>query len=261
MIKQVPNPVIEIHDLAVSYEKKPILWNIDLSLPAGNLVGLIGPNGAGKSTLIKAMMGLIHSDSGYCKLFNQELDTVRNKIAYVPQRSGVDWDFPATVFDVALMGCYGKLGLFQRASKRDKELTLNCLAQVGIENLKDRQIAQLSGGQQQRVFIARALVQDADLYIMDEPFAGVDMATENAILLILRKLRDAGKTLLIVHHDLRTAPDYFDWLILLNQRLVASGKTKEVFTNELLQETYSGRLTILSEVGQQIQNQQFPRRE
>lgn len=261
MITQVENPVLEIHDLTVSYERKPVLWNIDLSIPKGTLVGIIGPNGAGKSTLIKAVMGLLPLSSGYVKLMDKTLDEVRDKISYVPQRESVDWDFPISVFEVVLMGRYGKMGLMRRPSKKDKEVALQSLEQVGMSAFASRQISQLSGGQQQRVFLARALAQEADLYLMDEPFVGVDAATESAIITLLREMREAGKTVVVVHHDLQSAAEYFDWVVLLNMRLVASGETKTTLTTALLEETYGGRLTVLSEVGELLKKAQFPSRE
>ena len=261
MIEQVAQPVLEIHDLTVAYDKKPVLWDIDLSIPKGKLVGIIGPNGAGKSTLIKSIMGLVPNSSGYVKLFDQELDEVRNDISYVPQRESVDWDFPASVMDVVLMGTYGKLGLFKRPRKADREVALDALRKVGMEAYTKRQISQLSGGQQQRVFLARSLAQQAELYFMDEPFAGVDAATEKAIIDILKEMSAQEKTVIVVHHDLQSVAQYFDWVILINTRLVASGPTDKVFTKELLEETYGGKLTLLTEVGDLLQKQQFPNRE
>ena len=261
MITQVENPVLEVHDLTVSYERKPVLWDIDLSIPKGSLVGIIGPNGAGKSTLIKAVMGLLPLSSGYVKLMDKTLDEVRDKISYVPQRESVDWDFPISVFEVVLMGRYGKMGLMRRPSKKDKEVAFQSLEQVGMSAFASRQISQLSGGQQQRVFLARALAQEADLYLMDEPFVGVDAATESAIITLLREMRAAGKTVIVVHHDLQSAAEYFDWVVLLNMRLVASGETKTTLTTALLEETYGGRLTVLSEVGELLKKAQFPSRE
>lgn len=255
------NCAVEFHDLTVSYERKPVLWNIDAQLPKGNLIGIIGPNGAGKSTLIKAAMGLLPLGSGFIKLFHQDLDKIRAQVSYVPQRESVDWDFPTTVMDVALMGCYPRLGLFSRPKKADKEWALECLRKVGMEAFVDRQIAQLSGGQQQRVFLARALAQQADLYFMDEPFAGVDAATESAILQVLRQLSSQGKTVVVVHHDLQSAASFFDWVLLLNMRLVASGPVKDVFTTELLQETYGGKLTVLAEVSELVRKREIPHRE
>ncbi|GAB4481184.1 MAG: ABC transporter ATP-binding protein [Thermoflexibacter sp.] len=261
MIVQVSNPVLEVHDLTVSYNRKPVLWDVDLSIPQGSLVGIIGPNGAGKSTLIKSIMGLIPLSSGYVKLFDKSLNEVRDKVSYVPQRESVDWDFPASVLDVVLMGRYAKLGLFRNVRQSDREIALDCLRKVGMEGFKDRQIAQLSGGQQQRVFLARALAQKADLYFMDEPFTGVDAATESAIVDLLREMRSQNKTVIVVHHDLQSAIEYFDWIILLNMRLVASGKTEDVFTTALLQETYGGKLNILAEVSDLVRKGNYPNRE
>jgi len=261
MIVHTEKPVLEIHDLTVSYNSKPVLWSIDLTLPEGVLGGIIGPNGAGKSTLIKAIMGLLPMASGFVKVFDKPIDQVRQRISYVPQRESVDWDFPASVFDVVLMGRYGKLGLFKKPKAEDRDIAMSCLEKVGMSNYANRQISQLSGGQQQRVFLARALAQQADIYFMDEPFAGVDVATEAAIVELLKELRAEGKTVLVVHHDLQTVTEYFDWLIMLNMKLVASGPLQEVFTKELLQETYGGRLMILSKISELLKNEQFPVRE
>jgi manganese/zinc/iron transport system ATP- binding protein len=239
---------LEIHDLTVAYHKKPVLWGVDLEVPAGQLIGIIGPNGAGKSTLIKACMGLLPTQSGWVKVFGQPLADAPTRVGYVPQRESVDWDFPVSVMDVVLMGRYGRLGLMRRPGKEDREIARECLDRVKLLPYANRQISNLSGGQQQRVFLARALAQQADLYFMDEPFAGVDAATETAIVSVLGELRDQGKTLLVVHHDLPTARSYFDSLLLLNMNVVAFGPTENVFTAENLQKTYGGRLTILSEV-------------
>jgi manganese/zinc/iron transport system ATP- binding protein len=249
MIQHVDNPIIEVHDLTVSYDKKPVLWNVDFTIPSGVLVGIIGPNGAGKSTLIKAVMGLLPLSSGYTELFGQKLNDVRKRVSYVPQRESVDWDFPASVMDIALMGRYGQLGLFNRITAEDRSIARQALEQVHMLEFANRQIGQLSGGQQQRVFLARALAQQADLYFMDEPFAGVDAATEGAIIELLKELKSQGKTILVVHHDLQSAAEYFDWIVLLNTRLVASGPVKEVLTPTLLQETYGGKLSLLAQVG------------
>ncbi|TFV97631.1 metal ABC transporter ATP-binding protein [Algoriphagus kandeliae] len=257
MIKHIENPILEIHDLTVSYDQSPVLWNVDFSLPAGKLIGILGPNGAGKSTLIKAIMGLIQPSSGYVKIFDQDLDNVRNKISYVPQRESVDWNFPASVLDVVLMGTYGKLGLFKRPGKKEKELALSCLEKVGMTAYVHRQISELSGGQQQRVFIARALAQEADLYLMDEPFAGVDMNTETAIFNLLQEMSQSGKTVIVVHHDIYSAVNYFDWFIMLNLHLVASGPKNEVVTEELLRKTYGGKLNLLSKVSELIRQKEF----
>lgn len=255
------NPAVEFHDLTVSYHKKPVLWNIDATLPGGALIGIIGPNGAGKSTLIKAAMGLLPLASGYVRIFDQPIDRVRHRVSYVPQRETVDWDFPTSVLDVVLMGRYAKLGLLKNPGKADKEIAINCLEKVGMEAFINRQISQLSGGQQQRVFLARALAQEADLYFMDEPFAGVDAATETAILNILQEIAAQQKTVIVVHHDLQSAAAFFDWIVLLNMRLVASGPIGQVFTSELLQETYGGKLTVLAEVGELVRKRQIPSRE
>lgn len=261
MIQQVENPVVEIHDLTVSYARKPVLWDIDLSLPQGSLIGIVGPNGAGKSTLLKSILGLVPASSGYVKLFDQDLNEVRQRVSYMPQRESVDWDFPASVLDVVLMGRYGKLGLFRRPRKADHEVAMECLRKVGMEGFAKRQISQLSGGQQQRVFLARALAQEADLYFMDEPFAGVDAATERTIISLLQEMTAKNKTVVVVHHDLQSVVNYFNWVLLLNMRLVASGPTEEVFTNELLQEAYGGKLTLLSEVSELVKKGHFDARE
>lgn len=246
------SPPLEIHDLTVSYHKKPVLWGIDLVVPKGKLIGIVGPNGAGKSTLIKAVMGIIPPVSGWVKIFGKPVKKSLNRIGYVPQRESVDWDFPVSVMDVVLMGRYGKIGLGRRPSKADVEIARDCLEKVKMLPFANRQISNLSGGQQQRVFLARALAQESDLYFMDEPFAGVDAATEAAIIELLRDLKNKGKTLLVVHHDLPTAKNYFDMLLLLNMRVVAFGPTEQVFNYELLQSTYGGRLTILSEVAHAV---------
>ncbi len=260
-IRRVEQPAVEVHDLTVSYQRRPVLWNVDLTLPAGQLIGIIGPNGSGKTTLLKAMLGLLPTDSGWTQLFGQALERVRGRVAYVPQRSSVDWDFPASVLDVVLMGRYGRLGLFRRPGRADVAFARQCLEQLGMLPYERRQIAQLSGGQQQRVFLARALAQEAELYFLDEPFTGVDAATESAIIELLRTLRGRGHTIVSVHHDLRTAPDYFDWIVLLNQRVVAAGPTADTFTAEHLHETYGGALTLLSDVAQLFQQRDMPRRE
>ena len=243
---------LEIHDLTVAYHKRPVLWGIDVEVAAGQLVGIIGPNGAGKSTLIKAAMGQLPLSSGWVKVFGEPVEENLKRVGYVPQRESVDWDFPVNVMDVVLMGRYGHLGLLRRPKKADHEIARACLDKVKMLPYADRQISNLSGGQQQRVFLARALAQESDLYFMDEPFAGVDAATEASIVAILHELKDQGKTLLVVHHDLPTAKQYFDSLLLLNMRVVAYGPTESVFQYELLQNTYGGRLTILSEVADAV---------
>jgi manganese/zinc/iron transport system ATP- binding protein len=243
---------LEIHDLTVAYHKKPVLWGIDLQAPKGKLIGIVGPNGAGKSTLIKAVMGLVPISSGWVKIFGQPYNQSLTRVGYVPQRESVDWDFPVSVMDVVLMGRYGHLGLIKRPGKKDREIARECLEKVKMLPFANRQISNLSGGQQQRVFLARALAQESDLYFMDEPFSGVDAATETAIVTLLHELKSRGKTLLVVHHDLPTAKSYFDMLLLLNMRIVAFGPTEDVFSTNLLQKTYGGRLTILSEVAHAV---------
>jgi len=241
---------LEVHDLTVAYQKKAVLWGIDLVVPKGKLIGIVGPNGAGKSTLIKTIMGIIPASSGWVKIFGEEKNLRR--VGYVPQRESVDWDFPVSVMDVVLMGRYGKLGLFKRPGKADVDIARQCLDKVKMLPYANRQISNLSGGQQQRVFLARALAQESDLYFMDEPFSGVDASTEAAIITLLHDLKEKGKTLMVVHHDLPTARNYFDMLLLLNMRVVAFGPTDEVFNYELLQKTYGGRLTILAEVAEAV---------
>ena len=246
------SPQLEIHDLTVAYQRKPVLWGIDLVVPRGKLVGIVGPNGAGKSTLIKAALGLVPVSSGWVRIFGKPARKNLEAVGYVPQRESVDWDFPVTVMDVVLMGRYGHLGLVKRPSARDREIARECLEKVKMLPFANRQIANLSGGQQQRVFLARALAQESDLYFMDEPFSGVDAATEAAIIALLHELKERGKTIMVVHHDLPTARNYFDMLLLLNMRVVAFGPTEQVFTYELLQETYGGKLTILAEVADAV---------
>lgn len=243
---------LELHDLTVSYAKKPVLYGVDVQVPQGALVGIIGPNGAGKSTMIRAIMGLLPTSSGWVKVFGEPFEKARQRVGYVPQREQVDWDFPVNVMDVVMMGRYGRLGWLKRPSKEDRRIAEESLDKVGMLPFRNRQIANLSGGQQQRVFLARALAQQSDLYLMDEPFAGVDATTERAIIALLRDLKQQGKTIIVVHHDLTTAREYFDHILLLNMRLVAFGKTDDIFTVDLLQKTYGGRLTILSDVARQV---------
>lgn len=245
-------PPIEIHDVTVAYHRKPVLWDIDLTVPEGKLVGIVGPNGAGKTTLIKAILGLVPLASGKVEIYGKPYHQQRHLIGYVPQRESVDWDFPVTVLDVVLMGTYGRLGWCRRPGRTQRQQAMDCLDKVGMTRFADRQIRQLSGGQQQRVFLARALVQDAQVYFMDEPLAGVDAATEVAIIKLLQTLRERGKTVMVVHHDLQTVRQYFDHVILLNMRLVACGPTETTFTPEALQKTYGGRLTILDEAAEAI---------
>jgi manganese/zinc/iron transport system ATP- binding protein len=236
---------VEVTDLTVAYREKPVLWDVDLDVPAGVLMAIVGPNGAGKSTLIKSILGLIESSAGTVRIYGKPYREQRRLVGYVPQRGSVDWDFPTNALDVVMMGLYGKLGWVRRPGGKEREQAMDSLHNVGMADLADRQISQLSGGQQQRVFLARALVQDAQVYFMDEPFAGVDATTERAIITLLRELRTAGKTVLVVHHDLHTLETYFDWAMLLNVRRIASGPMKEVFTDENLRKTYGGRIAFV----------------
>ncbi len=241
-----PNAPISIHDVTVAYDRKPVLWDVDLDVPEGRLVGLIGPNGAGKSTLLKAILGLVPVISGRVAIYGKPLSKQRKLLGYVPQRESVDWDFPVTVRDVVQMGLYGQVGWFRRLRREHVRRADEALERVGMTDLADRQISQLSGGQQQRVFLARALAQDAQIYLMDEPFAGVDSATEKSIVALLHDLRNAGRTVVCVHHDLQTVAAYFDYVILLNMRVVTHGATADVYTEENLRKTYGGQLTLLS---------------
>ncbi|RRD40964.1 metal ABC transporter ATP-binding protein [Leptotrichia sp. OH3620_COT-345] len=240
--------VIKVEDLTVAYEEKPVLWDIELEVRKGVLMAIVGPNGAGKSTLIKAMLDLIKPATGEIFFYGEKYNKVRNRIAYVPQRGSVDWDFPTTVFDVVEMGRYGKVGWLKRVGKIDRKKTEEAILKVEMEEYKNRQISQLSGGQQQRVFLARALVQDADIYFMDEPFQGVDSKTEKSIVSILKKLRDDGKTVIVVHHDLQTVKNYFDYVTFINVSVIASGHVDEVFTSENIEKTYKSKFLSEKEV-------------
>lgn len=246
-------PLLDIHDVTVAYHRRPVLWDVDLTITEPRLAAICGPNGAGKSTLIKAALGLIPMASGQVRAFNQPVKAVRKRIGYVPQRESVDWDFPVNVLDVVLMGTYGRLGWIRRPGKQDREWAQHCLEKVGLSSYSRQQIGQLSGGQQQRVFLARALAQKADLYFMDEPMAGVDAATERMIFDVLRELRTDGKTIIAVHHDLRTVPQYFDYVVLLNVRLVAAGPTQTTFTPDNLRKTYGGRLALLDAASEALE--------
>jgi manganese/zinc/iron transport system ATP- binding protein len=250
-ISSKPLP-LKIRDLTVAYHRKPVIWDIDLSIPEGKLVSIVGPNGAGKSTLIKACLELIPRSSGEVSIYGKSYKKARKQVGYVPQRESVDWDFPVSALDVVAMGTYGKLGWFRRVNKRSKALSMEALERVGLADYAHRQISQLSGGQQQRTFLARALVQDADIYFMDEPFAAVDAATERAIVELLKELQKRGKTVLVVHHDLATVPQYFDWTVLLNMRVVAAGPTDEVFNQENLRRTYGGKLTLFTQAANEV---------
>ena len=232
------NIAVQVRDLTVAYDYKPVLWDIDLEIPTGTLVAVVGPNGAGKTTLIKTILGLIKPVSGSVKFNTLDTNKIINKIAYVPQSGSVDWDFPATVLDIVIMGRYGHLGWFKRPGKLEKEMALNTLRTVGMEEYASRQISQLSGGQQQRVFLARALIQQAEIYFMDEPFKGVDAQTEKSIVGLLKELKNQGKTVIVVHHDLQTVKDYFDWVTLINLKIIANGISEDVFNAENIQLTY-----------------------
>ena len=251
-------PPLRVDDLTVAYHRKPVLWDIDFTASAGCLTGILGPNGAGKSTFIKACMGLIPTASGRVTFFGEPYERQRQKVGYVPQRETVDWDFPVDALDVVCMGLYGRMGWFRRVGKTERMQGMAALEQVGMADFANRQIRQLSGGQQQRVFLARALVQDADLYFLDEPFAGVDAATEQTMIHMLRDLRSRGRTLLVVHHDLQTVPAYFDQVLLLNTRVVAAGPTAEVFHEANLRKTYGGRLTLLDQATHALANRNRP---
>lgn len=240
---------VEVSDLTVAYHEKPVLWDVDLTVPRGVLMAIVGPNGAGKTTLMKAILGLAPMAAGQVQIDGKPYREQRRRVGYVPQRGSVDWDFPTSVLDVVMMGRYGALGWFRRPGKSEREAALAALEKVGMADFAQRQISQLSGGQQQRVFLARALVQDADVYFMDEPFQGVDATTERAIVGLLKELRAAGKTVLVVHHDLQTVPEYFDWVTLLNVRRIASGPVEEVFTEENLRQTYGGRIAFVTRSG------------
>jgi manganese/zinc/iron transport system ATP- binding protein len=248
----VAPPAVEVHDVTVAYHRKPVLWDVDVLLPPAKLIAIIGPNGAGKSTLLKAILGLVPLASGHIEIFGKTLRQARSRIGYVPQRETVDWDFPVNALDVVLMGRYGRLGWIRRPGRADHEVAMRSLEKVAMADLAHRQISQLSGGQQQRVFLARALAQEAELYFMDEPFAGVDAATERAIVDVLRELRSSGRTVIAVHHDLQTVADYFDHVVMLNMRLIAAGPIDTTFTSTNLQHTYGGRLTILDEAAEAI---------
>ena len=232
------NIAVQVDDLTVAYNYKPVLWDIDLTVPEGVLMAIVGPNGAGKSTLIKTILGIIKPIAGSVSIFGKPYDKQRKQVAYVPQKGSVDWDFPTTAFDVVLMGTYGSLGWIKRPGSKEKKIALESMEKVGMLSFRNRQISQLSGGQQQRVFLARALAQDASIYFMDEPLQGVDATTEIAIMNILKELRKAGKTVIVVHHDLQTVPEYFDWVTFLNVKKIATGPVKEIFNDDNLTKTY-----------------------
>ena len=239
-----PKLALEVNDLTVAYKFKPVLWDIDLDVPEGVMMAIVGPNGAGKSTLIKAVLDIIKPIAGHVKILGKKYQDVRSDVGYVPQKGSVDWDFPTTVKDVVLMGTYGQLGWIRRPGAQQKREAEKAIEKVGLSDFSMRQISQLSGGQQQRVFLARALVQDASVYFMDEPFQGVDATTEKAIINILKELRQKGKTVIVVHHDLQTVTDYFDWVTLLNVKKIASGPSDVIFTPENLELTYGAKFAL-----------------
>ncbi len=238
---------LEVRDLTVAYDEKPVLWDLDLEVPPGVLMAIVGPNGAGKSTLMKSILGLVKRAAGEVLVFGKPLAESLALVGYVPQRTAVDWDFPTTALDVVMMGSYRSLGWLRRPGRREHARAMVALEKVGLTDFSHRQISQLSGGQQQRVFLARALVQEAQIYFMDEPFQGVDAATEKAIVQLLKELRSQGKTVLVVHHDLQTVAEYFDWVTLLNVRKIASGPVVQTFTAENLRRAYGGHLAFVRE--------------
>jgi manganese/zinc/iron transport system ATP- binding protein len=240
---------LEVEDLTVAYADKPVLWDIDLQVPKGVKMAIIGPNGAGKSTLVKAAMGLVKPVAGEVRIFGRSREEAEGQIAYVPQRATLSWDFPTDVIDVVTMGTYGRVGWFRRCGATEREEAIAALEQVGMTDFARRPIAALSGGQQQRVLLARALVQDAPIYILDEPFQGVDAPTERAIIEVLDGLADVGKTIIVVHHDLQTIPEYFDEVLLLNVRAIDSGPVERVFSEENLRLTFGGRVGVLTASG------------
>lgn len=238
---------LKVENLSVAYDKKVVLDHANVMVPTGHLTAIIGPNGAGKSTLLKAILNQLPNKTGKVEILGNRFDPKSLIVGYVPQRNAVDWDFPTTALDIVLMGRYGHTGLFKRPSKKDKEIARQALQSVGMQDFTERSIGHLSGGQQQRVFLARALAQNATVYFLDEPFAGVDAATEKTIITILKELKEQGKSIFVVHHDLQTVKEYFDYTILLNKTIVASGATEDVFTPEQLQKTYGGKLFMMEE--------------
>jgi len=240
---------LEVRGITAAYRDKPVLWDVDFKVPEGQLVGIVGPNGAGKTTLLKIVMGLMRPAAGRAVIYGRPFSKARQWVGYVPQRGSVDWDFPTNALDVVQMGLYGRLGWFRRPGRAEREKAMQCLEKVGMVDFADRQISQLSGGQQQRVFLARALAQDARLYLADEPFAGVDYKTEQAIVALLRELKAAGSTVVVVHHDLGTVAKYFDRVVILNKHLVAEGPVEEAFTKENVAAAYGGTVAYLAEGG------------
>jgi len=246
MTKKKEQKAIKIEDLTVAYRNTPVLWDVDVTIPQGALVAVVGPNGAGKSTLIKAALDLIKPLSGVVRFFNQPYNQYRKKISYVPQKEAVNWDFPTTVLDAVTMGRYGALGWFKRVKKEDKKLAIEALERLHMESFANRHISELSGGQQQRVFLARALVQNVDLYFLDEPFVGIDKQTEQLIIEILRELQRENKTIVVVHHDLSTIKEYFDYIVMLDKVVIAQGPVAQTFTDKNIEKTFGikGRVKL-----------------
>lgn len=241
-----PEQALHIEDLTVTYGALPALWDIDLDIPPGVMCAIVGPNGSGKTTLLKAALGLVRPVAGHVRFLGRPVSRMRGRIGYVPQRHSVDWDFPTTVRDVVTMGLYRRIGWFRRPGADARNRTIEALREVGMQDHADRQISQLSGGQQQRVFIARALVQDAPVLILDEPMAGVDATTESVIIALLKRLRDEGRTVIVVHHDLTTVQAYFDWMVMLNVRIIAQGPVADVYNAENLRAAYGRQLAMIS---------------
>lgn len=248
-MKNMQENKVVVDHLSVSYNGNKAIQDISFSFQTGNLIGIIGPNGAGKSTLMKAMLGLVPKDGGTVTMNDQPIKRMRKNIAYVPQRNNIDWDFPILVRDTVLLGTYPKLGLFKRPTSKDKEKANECLAQVGMQDFAKRQISELSGGQQQRVFLARALAQEADFFFMDEPFVGIDVSSEDVMIQILRKLRDQGKTIFVVHHDLSKVEEYFNELLLINKALIQTGPVKEVIKPEVMNKAYNFNFNAMQGIG------------
>ncbi|MFM9059932.1 MAG: metal ABC transporter ATP-binding protein [Planctomycetaceae bacterium] len=247
-----PAPLLEFHDVTVAYGRRPVLWNVDLAIDEPCLFGIIGPNGAGKSTLLKAALGLVPLMDGTVSFLGRPLAAVRDQVGYVPQRETVDWDFPVSVMDVVLMGTYARLGWFRRPGPRERARARECLDRVGLADVADRQIGRLSGGQQQRVFLARALAQEARIYLLDEPLAGVDARSQERIFSVLGELKARGRLVVVVHHDLRTAAEWFDRVALVDMRIVAAGPTAAVLTPDNLRKTYAGRTELLDELARAV---------
>lgn len=243
---------IDVKNLSVSYSGKKAIQDVSFSLDSGKLIGIIGPNGAGKSTLIKGMLDLVSKDSGEVKILGQSVDEMRKEIAYIPQRADIDWEFPILVKDTVLLGTYPRLGLFKRPKEKEKKIAMEALTKVGMEDFADKQIGELSGGQQQRVFVARSLAQKADVFFLDEPFVGVDIKSEEIIIDILKKLKNQGKTIFIIHHDLTKIEEYFDEIILINKKIFGAGPVKEIVTPELMEKTFETPLNVLENRGGQL---------